>query len=727
MNYRNIALLMVALLAGTFSAAAQSVIVLPVEPTPMEQQTADELHHFLSWQVVREPLDRAADTAIFVGQTKQAVRVQRSDDRLAHDGFIVRSDGRSCVLVGPQGKGVLYAAYDLLEQMGFRYYTPSAVVIPASLRLPVCNRIENPSFEYREVLYYYPNHDQRYADWHHLHTRADLAADWGMFVHTFQHLVPAGRYFAGHPDWFSEINGHRVRDGQLCLSNPAVLEQLCKSLADSVRRHPDKQIWSVSNNDNYNACQCEECQLLDSLYGGPSGTLIHFINQVARRFPDKTISTLGYQFTRRAPRQDCPQPQQPDSNVNIMFCSIECGRQEAIATAPGEAGFRKDMEDWHALTDNIFMWDYVVQFRNFWDPFPNLHVLQPNLRYFHDNGVRKMFEQGTGADNKTSWMEIRTYLLAKLMWNVDADVDSLTRDFCQGYYGAAGKYMEQLMADMTQALVASGKHLDIYGYPINGADGYLAPDKMKHYYQLMEQAYKAVAGDSAVTDRLRYFELSLDFAQMELDMMRGVTDSRLSDRADRFQRDCHRFGIQWMMEMGVSVDEYRSQVERFVQKCGRPNLAQGKPVKMLREPDKRYPAGGAQGLTDGIAGIMNYNQNWLGFFGDTLTAVVDLQKPQMVRQISLDFYFYPLSWIFLPQQVQFFVSENGRDWQLVGEEQPLNPPILATPDIRSLSAKFTSRKARYVKVTAVPLETIPDWHRAAGNPCWIFTDELIVR
>jgi dTDP-4-amino-4,6-dideoxygalactose transaminase len=41
--------------------------------------------------------------------------------------------------------------------------------------------------------------------------------------------------------------------------------------------------------------------------------------------------------------------EKPDSNVSIMFCSIECGRQESIATAPAEASFRRDMEDWAAL------------------------------------------------------------------------------------------------------------------------------------------------------------------------------------------------------------------------------------------------------------------------------------------------------------------------------------------------------------------------------------------
>ena len=36
-------------------------------------------------------------------------------------------------------------------------------------------------------------------------------------------------------------------------------------------------------------------------------------------------------------------------------------------------------------------------------------------------------------------------------------------------------------------------------------------------------------------------------------------------------------------------------------------------------------------------------------------------------------------------------------------------------------------RARYVRLHAEPLGTIPDWHAAAGKTAWLFADELIVR
>ena len=56
--------------------------------------------------------------------------------------------------------------------------------------------------------------------------------------------------------------------------------------------------------------------------------------------------------------------------------------------------------------------------------------------------------------------------------------------------------------------------------------------------------------------------------------------------------------------------------------------------------------------------------------------------------ISLDFYFYPLSWIFLPQRVALYASDDNQTWQLIAEEHPENPEILTMPSIHTVT--FTS-------------------------------------
>ena len=759
----------------------QGQIVVPVDADSIELLTARLLHrYFRNYVIIPEPAhsdslysffnpnDGNLLPSIFVGKTHLANGCLTRKEEIRDDGFLLKSDGRLAVIYGLQDKALYYGACRLLELKGYHMTHHQIPDVAPSIQpgLPIVDEANNPSFAYREMWYYTPHHSQEYADWHALHHRIRVGdtgqyvwdsrysgpLSWAenMYVHTFQKLIPPQQYFDRHPEWFTETGGKRVRDGQLCLSNPEVLDTLCANLAKMMAEQPDAQIWSVSNNDNYNVCQCPHCLHMDSLYGGPSGTLIHFINQVARRFPDKTISTLAYQFTRRAPQPVNGHTEKPDSNVNIMFCSIECGRQEAIATAPAETSFRKDMEEWAALTNNIYVWDYVVQFRNMWDPFPNLHVLQPNLKYFHDHGIRLMFEQGTGANNVTSWMELREYLLAKLLWNVDADPDSLLHDFCIHHYGFAAQPVEELYHEMHRALIASGQRLDIYGYPVDAATGYLAPKQITKYQALIASAFDSLSRytptnniyhfpygiftDQVVRDRIRFLELSIDYAVLELTMAGYLPlDSTFVSRADRFVADGKRLGLNILHEMGYTLQEYRADIDNYLAKTSQPNLALHQPATLLHQPDSQYYAGGAQGLTDGKAGILDYRHSWLGFYGDTLDAVIDLGQSKRVHQIQLDFFYFPLSWIFFPQTIHFYVSKDGKRWQSVGTLHPDDPVRLAVPEIKTFTVPFechrhlAKRRVRYVRVQAIPPVTIPAWHRATGNPAWIFTDEIIVR
>ena len=104
---------------------------------------------------------------------------------------------------------------------------------------------------------------------------------------------------------------------------------------------PDKKIWSVSQNDNFSYCQCPECLKVIEEEGSPAGPIIRFVNRVAALFPDKTISTLAYQYSRPAPRRTRPAP-----NVEVMLCTIELDRSRPIAEAPSSASFVRDIGDW---------------------------------------------------------------------------------------------------------------------------------------------------------------------------------------------------------------------------------------------------------------------------------------------------------------------------------------------------------------------------------------------
>ena len=351
---------------------------------------------------------------------------------LRPDGFAVATSAGNLYVAGGGGKGVIYGVVHLLEKyFGCRKFSPSAELFPRrdDLALGCLFEVDNPVNEVRIVNGEFAL-DADYLDWMRLHTASDLYGT-GYYVHTFQRLVPWQTYFASHPEYFALMNGKRIID-QPCLSRPEVFDIAVARLREEMAAQPEKTIWSVSQNDNSSYCQCPDCLKVIEEEGSPAGPILRFVNRVAALFPDKTISTLAYQYSRPAPRLTRPAP-----NVEIMLCTIELNRSLPIADDPSSASFVRDIEDWSRICGRLYLWDYTVNFSHYVSPFPNLHVLQPNIRFFTDHGVRHHFQQtNTSPGHESS--ELKAYLLARLLWDPDTDVDAVMDDFLEGYYGQPG-------------------------------------------------------------------------------------------------------------------------------------------------------------------------------------------------------------------------------------------------------------------------------------------------
>ena len=479
------------------------VIVIPAAATDIEQKAAFKLQYYLhemSGTVLKiVPENKSGHTHnIYIGKCNNTKTLNIDFLAMGKDGFSLNTLGNDLFISGGNGKGVLFGVYGFLERIGCRRYSADIDVVPKNnhLKIPGLNITEIPVFDYRETLMPDASNSD-YAEWHKLHHRSERENDWGMWVHTFDDLIHPERYFDAHPEYFSLNNGVRSSKTQLCLSNPNVLDLVILQLKELIAENPRATYWSVSQNDTYGPCECLGCKKLDNQYGGvPSGSLIHFVNQIAERFPTKIISTLAYQYSRRAPAGI-----KPANNVNIVLCTIELNRSRPIKTDPGSRGFVKDISDWKKLTNNILIWDYIVQFRNYMDPFPNLHVLQPNIQFFLESGVNMMFEQGSNR-SLSEFHELRCYIMTKLLWNPDVHVDSVMNDFLNGFYGDAGPYLRKYIAHMREVLVESGGALTIYGYPWDGYQTYLTPALLNEYTSYFDDAEAAVSDKPDILARV---------------------------------------------------------------------------------------------------------------------------------------------------------------------------------------------------------------------------------
>lgn len=144
----------------------------------------------------------------------------------------------------------------------------------------------------------------------------------------------------------------------------------------------------------------------------------------------------------------------------------------------------------------------------------------------------------------------------------------------------------------------------------------------------------------------------------------------------------------------------------------------------------QYTAHGQDGLIDGIRGSQSdfRTGDWQGFEGVNLDVVLDLGKSRRVKEVSAGFLQDENAWIFFPEKVQVEVSENGTDFQPVGEA----PTQIAPQEKGVLQQDFTVEipgnvKARYVRVVGVSLGKCPAWHKGHGAACWLMADEIMVK
>lgn len=658
---------------------------------------------------------------------KGDVVIRRSQDAaVKEDGFHLTTAPGYLLIEGGEGSGSLYGAITVLERyLGCNYWGENEYTVPVKreVKLPYINVVENPAFRYRQSQNYALATDPMYRKWMRLEEPNDEFAG-GLWVHTFDKLLPSAVYGEKHPEYYAYFGGkrHPGKASQWCLSNEEVFETVAQRIDSIFKANPGKNMISVSQNDgNYTNCTCPECKATDDYEGALSGSVIRFLNKLADRFPDKQFSTLAYLYTMHPPKHV-----KPRKNVNIMLCDIDCYREVPLDGNESGRDFLKALHGWSAISDNIFVWDYGINFDGTSTPFPNFHIIQPNIQTFRDNNVKMHFSQIAGFRGG-DMSELRTWMVSKLMWNPDADADSLMRTFVEGYYGPAAPYIYKYLQLQEGALMGSRTPLWIYDSPVTHKDGMLNPVLRKKYNELFDKAERAVAGDSTLLSRVQRSRLSLQYSELEIARTEPEKDvADLSAKLDTFETRSVRYGLATVNERNNSpVDYCHLYRERYLPKPNA-NIAAGAKVEFSEPLRAPYDKIGDSALTDGLFGGATYKDSWIGWEGMDVSMVIDLGEVKMVNSIDADFLHQLGAWILLPKSVTYSVSEDG-----VNYSAPMRNDLAedSSPQVKFVNVKQTlpqPTRARYIKVEVEGTKQCPHWHYGVGNPCWFFMDEVTV-
>ena len=652
---------------------------------------------------------------------------QGNTEGLTEDGFRLATQEGILRISSGGDKGAIYGVVTLLDDyLGVEYYTAHTYTLEKkpTIEIPELDRAENPSFRYRQTQSYAIQEDPIYKMWFRLEEPNEVFAN-NLWVHTFDKILPSAEFGESHPEYYSYINGER-RPGaasQWCLTNPEVFEIVAHRVDSIFRTNPDKKMISISQNDgNFTNCTCPACKALDEQEGGtPSGSLIHFLNKLAARFPDKEFSTLAYLFTMHPPKQVKPLP-----NVNIMLCDIDCRREVPLTDNASGQDFMRAMEGWSKISDNIFVWDYGINFDCYLSPFPNFPILQKNMQLFKDHHVTMHFSQIAGSKCGT-FTEMRAYIVSKLMWNTQQDVDSLMKQFMQGYYGAAAPYLYQYEKLLEGALLGSGQDLWIFDSPVSHKKGMLNAHCLKRYNELFDQAEKAVADSPELLDRVRIERLTLQYSELETARAEGGHDiNEIKEKLALFRERAAHYQLPTLNERHNSPLAYCDLYEkRFLPKAEK-NYAKNASITWIEAPSDKYLPEAAKTLTDELYGGTSFVESWIGWEGKNGSFILDLGKEVDIRGIESDFLHQLGQWLFLPKKVSYAISSDNQSYQAFGTTDIAEDQSVEVKFFQARSEKQQPVKGRYVKVEIEGVNTCPSWHCGVGHKAWFFMDEIRV-
>ena len=655
------------------------------------------------------------------------------------EGFGVITNQKEIFIYGYTDQAHKNAVYDVLQRkLGFEYFQANAMQIPTTLPKKFAfDKYESiPAFAYREV-FYGETRRSGFADWHKLTSGESSFTfenhpGWGLWVHTLHRLLPPETYFETHPEYYALRNGVRLKD-QVCLSNPDVLEIVCVNLGNEIAKNPKAKYWSVSQMDNYNYCECSACHHTDSLEHSQAGSMLRFVNEVAKRFPAQIISTLAYQYTRSAPVLTKPEP-----NVNIMLCTIEENRAKSLRGT----SFEKDLKDWADLTHNILIWDYVINFSHMVMPFPNWPTLQENMLMFKAYGVQMLFEQGYNSPS-SEMQPLRAYLLSKWAWDPSLESTALNENFTNYFYGPAGAIVREVLQTQVKELQMSGKALTLYEPPITHIGGYLNPASLKWALQMYDQAKKLPGMTNAQIERIEMAAQSIRYALLEIGKSPlAGPDWYFNDNQAFYQKMLRDFiwtannnGPKLLHETRLSPNDYHESTLQFWKEAQVQHLAKGQQIRYIHLPSPNYKDGltpfdtttwiKTSTLNDGLRSTQEYQRGWQGWQGQDAQLDIKLKQPYIIDSVRIHYLANNQSWIMGPS----LLKAKGQTINAISFETIQENPLVHTKQNNGsyplVVANFPVEPIQSLEILVGNPGALPKWRGVAGDG-WLFIDEIEV-
>lgn len=426
-----------------------------------------------------------SNTKLLIGKRAAAEFLGDLQKLAGTDGFAIRRRGNKVHVFGDRPRGTAFGLFALLERNSdIIWARPNADFGTVfgrhkDLVLRETDVLDIPVFRYRSFGGGHPPHLAG-AEWQ---LRNGLnrpgrgqfdAPGWDIIPKLSGNLYwRLKKHFAEHPEWFglNPLTGKRVcgaGEGTLCLTRPELPEVWARAAIEGIREKEaasgrKAEIYTVGPGDNWFCCCCPECLKPIALPDGSVLEMKHpdsikdplfrstqyhqFLNRVMKiwkkEVPHVKLVSLAYIYVAEPPAVDL------DPDLCIYFAPYPTNSMRHPLSDPRQPElWRRRFEQWRRKTRNLGFYEYY-----FSKPSPQAFYAAANLRsllttcdpdnayiyteYNNDRGTKGIGEGALGWDVGA----MHTWVIARLFWNPNRDVDELYRHYIGRTYREAAPQM----------------------------------------------------------------------------------------------------------------------------------------------------------------------------------------------------------------------------------------------------------------------------------------------
>jgi hypothetical protein len=485
---------------------ARAAIVVAANE-PKAEQAAAEIQKYVekmsgaTLPVVKEGEATTAQISILVGHTAAAQKLGVSvpsgfnpairPEAFEEEGFVLKTAGRNLVVGGNSDgpyQGTIYAAFDLLERLGCRWYFPGewGEVIPKqkTLTVPELDVKTKPDFVLRNVNlggWFVSSKEERkaYSEWESRikYTHGGAGFYPGVGDGFLGYLLPPNEFMVTEPELYSmNKSGSRKQPEKflngvmLSLHNPRTLELSIKQLKEAfagtsksaVTRIVGPNGFGISPPDGASYDEDPEAVKRNQNFNYPtylqhpmtSEDFFGFAAKLAKEFPDKWEATMAY-----SGREMPPQGLEIPKNMSIMYAPISTCVLHPLKEPScwRRCETHSLMQQWCRLSPHVYLYDYNPGFLlGNLVPERDVANFAVNAKLYKEMKLKGFVSEGRKCFMAT-WLSY--YMRSKLMWDVNADVEAIKKDFYNTFFGPeAGPHVQQWWDDCEKALAATTMH-----------------------------------------------------------------------------------------------------------------------------------------------------------------------------------------------------------------------------------------------------------------------------